>query len=569
MNELTRLRTISVFMIFVSIFLIIRLFDLHLWDHKKLTSLVKNQIERKKSCSHYRGIIYDRSLEILAMNSKAYSLAASPKHIENREKFAEEISKYIGLSSEEILKKLKTNSNFVWLKRFVPTESIKNSEIIENLKINGLIILSETKRYYPYKNLTAHIVGVTGIDNYGLSGVELLYDKFLEKKEYIEEYKCDGRSELIRLSFRDKPKIPNIVLTIDVNLQYIAYKGLLVAVEKYRPKKATVIIQNPNTGEILAWVCYPDFNPNEFNFDSKDLLNPGIHEVFEPGSTFKIVPAAAALSEGKFQVNDIIYCENGSYKYADIEINDYYKHGYLTFEGVMSYSSNIGFAKIGLQLGKEKLYMYSRLFGFGNYTGCELPGEQKGILYNPHSKKWSVTTTPTVAYGQGIAVTSLQLINAYSAIANGGILYEPKIIKALIDDKGNVLQKFEPQIVRRVISKEVAETLKDMLSKVVEYGTGTLAKVNGYRVCGKTGTAQKINPKTRKYFSDKFISSFCGFLPAENPQLTILIVLDEPANEYWASVVVCPIFKEIALRAINYLNIPNREYKYDFTKVAD
>ncbi|MDI6640782.1 MAG: penicillin-binding protein 2 [Elusimicrobiota bacterium] len=563
MNTHRRLQILFTIILLIPALLGIRLFNLQLWNRKKLTLMVEKQTGREKTYFQNRGLIYDRHMRLLAMNTKSISVAASPKNISNKIKFAENISQYIDLSKQEILTKLEENKSFVWLKRFV-----EKPNGIENLEVPGLIVLPEIRRYYPCKNVTAHVVGAVGIDGVGLSGVELFYDQLVGRRKFTEEFKCDGKRRQIKLFSVKENKVINIVLTIDTTLQYIAYKELLSAVNKYQPKKAIAIVQNPNTGEIFALVCYPDFNPNEFKFNSQLLLNPAVHEVFEPGSTFKIVTAAAALSEKKFRPNDIIYCENGSYKFADIEINDHVKHSYLTFEGVMAYSSNIGFAKIGLSIGKENLYKYSKLFGFGNYTGCNISGEQKGILHTPYSKRWSLTSTPNIAFGQGIAVTALQLINAYSAIANGGTLYEPQIIKEIIDDKNNVLWKGQPQVIRQLLTKEVIEELRNMLSKVVEYGTGKLSKVDGYKVCGKTGTAQKIDPRTRKYSQDKYIASFCGFLPAENAQLSILVLLDEPQTNYWASDVACPVFARIAKEAINYLNITKRENQYEITKIT-
>ncbi|MFN3966625.1 MAG: peptidoglycan D,D-transpeptidase FtsI family protein [Endomicrobiia bacterium] len=541
----------------VSVLLIARMFYLQVWEHNKYIYLVSKQVSNKKISNPERGIIFDRKYKVLAMNIDSISVGASPRYIKDKELFSKVISQYIDESPAEIFKKIDNSENFVWIKRQL---NIKDSEKIQDLSIDGLIVLNERKRYYPFNKITSHIVGVTSIDGYGLSGIEYIYDNIIKRKN-------DGRNQF-KIYINKKSKIQNVVLTIDSTLQYIAYREIEKAVEKYHPKKAFVVMQNPKNGEILALVCYPSFDPNEYNFTSKDLLNPVIHEVFEPGSTFKIVTLSAALSEKYFKTDDVIFCENGSFKFADIEINDHIKYGYLTLEGITAYSSNIGFAKVGLKLGKENLYKWIKRFGFGSFTGCILPGEQAGLVFSPYSKRWSLVTSPTVSFGQGIGVTGLQLINAFSSIANDGLLFEPIVIKEIVDENGKILWKYQPRVIRRVILEDVAKEVKDILLKTVEYGTGKLAQVQGYNVCGKTGTAQKIDPLTRKYSKSKYISSFCGFLPYENPHIVILVVLDEPQTNYWASEVACPVFSNIAKETMNYLNIPQKEEDYAFTKLT-
>jgi cell division protein FtsI (penicillin-binding protein 3) len=287
-------------------------------------------------------------------------------------------------------------------------------------------------------------------------------------------------------------------------------------------------------------------------------LNPAVNEIYEPGSTFKMITTCAALAEHIFKPTDVIFCENGSYNLTkDVSINDHEKRGYLTFEGTLAYSSNIGFAKIGMKLGKEKLFYWVRNFGFGSLTGSRLPGENKGLVYNPYNeKKWSSVTTPNIAFGQGISITGLQLVNAYSAIANGGLLYEPQVVKQVVDNNHKIKWSSQPRIIRRIVSPETASTVTSLLTKVVDYGTGKFASVDGYSCAGKTGTAQKADPVTKKYSVSRYVASFCGFLPAENPRLVILVVVDEPQTTYWASDIACPVFANIGKKAMNYLNIP-------------
>ncbi|MBU0952529.1 MAG: penicillin-binding protein 2 [Elusimicrobia bacterium] len=563
-------RMAAVFTIVLAVYsvLFVRLFYLQVWNHQKLQQLVEQQVIEKKIQNPFRGIIYDRNKHTLAMNVKSYSFSANPGAIQDKNVFSRDVARMAGISSNEVLKKISKDSNFVWIKRQVPADESKN---VEQVKIDGLVIQKETKRYYPYKNLTSQIVGVVGIDGQGLSGIEYLYDNLVKQKKVTEIFNRDGLKHELRLSSEKNLNSPNIVLSIDTTLQYIASRELENAVKKYRPANAYVIIQDPKNGEILAVANYPNFDPNVEGFTSEDLIIPPIHKVYEPGSTFKVVTAAAALAENKFNMSDVVFCENGSYKYQDIEINDHEKYGYLSLEGIMAYSSNIGFAKVGIELGREKIYYWMKQFGFGNYTGSSIPGEQKGLVFNPFSSRWSMVSALTISFGQGIGVTGLQLINAYSSIANGGILYEPQIVKSIIDNNDKVMWSNKPRVIREVLPVEITVKLKKMLRDVVDYGTGKLAGVEGYTVCGKTGTAQKIDPKTKKYSTSKYVASFCGFLPAEDPQLTILVVLDEPKSNYWASDVACPVFSHIAKESINYLNIPKIDAqgaRYDLTKLT-
>src|SRR3989339_355614 len=564
----TNKRVLAVFSMVILAYsgLIFRLGYLQIWNHQKLASMVEEQVTKNKVKDPLRGVIYDRNKHVLAMNVKSVSISASPNSIEDKAKFARELSCASGISASEIYKKINKDANFVWIRRKMPFEESRH---IEDLSIEGLVVQKETRRYYPYKSLVSQLVGVVGIDGQGLSGIEYLYDSLVKQKKVVEVFNRDGLRQELRVSTSKNLNSPNIVLTIDSTLQYIANKELGEAVEKYRPLNAYVIIQNPKNGEILAVSNYPNFDPNAGKFTPDDLLITAIQKVYEPGSTFKVVTAAAALAENKYNMNDIIFCENGSFKFQDIEINDHEKYGSLTFEGLMAYSSNIGFAKIGKELGREKLYYWMRQFGFGNYTGSSIPGEQKGLVNNPFGRNWSIVSALTISYGQGVAVTGLQLINAYSAIANGGVLYEPQFIKSVTNSNDTeVIWSSKPMVIRRVLPDEITVKLKRMLKDVVDYGTGKLASVDGYTVCGKTGTAQKIDPKTKKYSSSKYVASFCGFLPAEDPQLTILVVLDEPKSNYWASDVACPVFARVAKESINYLNIPKKQVRYDFTKLT-
>ena len=320
----------------------------------------------------------------------------------------------------------------------------------------------------------------------------------------------------------------------------------------------SAIVQDPNSGEILAMASYPSFNPGEQS-TWKHLKNSIICDFYEPGSTFKSITAAAALEEKAVKRTDVIFCENGKYRVYDHVIKDHEKKGNITFDEVIAYSSNIGTAKVAEKLGKQKLYEYIRKFGFYNNTGIDLPGESKGLLQKP--ERWSGLSLSSISFGQEIGVTAMQMVNAYSAIANGGNLLEPKIIKKIQTSEGKTVYNSQKRVIRKTVSKNSARNLREMLEKVVSEGTGKSAGVKGYSVGGKTGTAQKADKEKGGYLEHTYIASFCGFIPAKNPSLTIIVVVDEPqGKQYYASEVAAPVFKNIASRAVSYLKIlPDKE----------
>jgi cell division protein FtsI (penicillin-binding protein 3) len=547
-------------MLLIPSLLAMRLVYLQVFKYKEYSAITKTQVIAKRDIPVSRGEIRDRNNRVLALNLDVESLAVNPRMVGNKRDFALKVSRVLSSDPAKIAKKLNSGSRFVWVERYLEPEI---SRKLKKMGLPGMDFRSETKRYYPLGELACHLIGTVGVDSEGLSGIELMCNKMLIKKGLSEVYMKDGLQREINMTERKSDEHVNVVLTIDATLEYIAQRELEKIREKYNPKRAFVIIQQPFTGEILAISCIPAFNREDRKIDVKDLCNPALNRVFEPGSVFKVVPAAALLEEGLYKPTDSIYCENGKFRLTDdVTINDHEKYKYLTFSGIMAYSSNIGFAKAGMRLGKEKLYLWIRKFGFGSKTESKIPGEQIGIVPSPLSGGWTYTTTPIICYGQGVAVTGLQMVNVYSAIANGGLLMEPNVIKALVTVDENLVWHFKPAVIRRVMSEESARTLNAMLRDVVVYGTGEKAKVQGYQVAGKTGTAQKIDPATRKYSKENYIASFCGFVPADDPMLTILVVVDEPQSNYWASDVAAPAFSDIAAEAMNYWSIRKREKNY-------
>ncbi|MBI3012794.1 MAG: penicillin-binding protein 2, partial [Elusimicrobia bacterium] len=521
------------------------------------------QYRKKVTTETFRGEILDRNGIVLAKTVESFSVFLRPKELKKNKKSAERLR----TTPFGNLLRINTKKDFVWLERKL--NSSQTEPILEK-KIPGVGVVSEQKRYYPNGSLACHLLGTVGMDNHGLAGIEQSLNSFLTGKHSTMDQLRDAKGRNILKNPQESdlsetaetPGSNSIVLTIDRAIQYIAERELRRGVEEYGAARGIVLVQQPQTGEILAMASYPGFDPNQISsggdaseIGNTQLQNSIVSNAFEPGSTFKIVAFAAALEEKTGSLQDSVDCEGGQWKLGTVTIRDHEPSEVLTFSQVLEKSSNIGTAKIGLKLGRETLYKYIRAFGFGTKTGISLPGESEGLLKMPD--KWSGSSQPTIAFGQEIGVTAIQLITAFSAIANDGVLMEPLLIKELVETKGTNLQRnsFPPQIVRQVVSPETARTLRQMLTQAVEQGTGTRAKIEGYSVAGKTGTAQKIDPATRKYAADKHIASFCGFLPADKPQLTCLVVLDEPKKDYWGGSTAAPIFSRIAAQVAHKCGI--------------
>jgi cell division protein FtsI (penicillin-binding protein 3) len=355
--------------------------------------------------------------------------------------------------------------------------------------------------------------------------------------------------------FEKEDHYRNIVLTIDKSIQHITETELGRGVEKWGAKGGMAIAMDPSTGKILAMVSYPTFNPNQFiQYRSKSWRNRAVCDVFEPGSLFKAFLAAAALEEQVVRPSDSFFCENGSYTIYDRTIHDHTKYGWLTFHQVIKFSSNIGASKVGEKMGKDRFYRYISAFGFGEKTRINLPGEGKGIVHHP--RYWPPVALDTISFGQGISVTGIQLVTALSAIANGGCLMKPYVVERIMDEKGKVIQSFQPEIVRKVVSEETAKKVRVLLKATTEKGgTGEGAVPAGYEVAGKTGTAQKVDPLLGGYSEDRYTSGFMGFAPAEEAKLVLLVVVDEPQGNNYGGVVAAPIFKAIMEKVLPVLNV--------------
>ncbi|RLB84290.1 MAG: penicillin-binding protein 2 [Deltaproteobacteria bacterium] len=515
----------------------------------------KAATQYKVSCRSYgkRGTIYDTNLKELAISTDVTSITAHPPKIKNAQATAKLLSRVLKINCKSLVRKLASNKKFVWIKR---KATPKEAEAVRNLKIAGIDFLTEHKRFYPNKMLAAQMLGFTDIDDRGLEGIEFYYDEYLQgvASKYTVLKDALGRSFDAEKTTGLNYSGNNLILTIDSVIEYITEKALEEAVTEFSAKSGMAIVMAPETGAILALAHYPFFNPNAINdFNQKIWRNRIITDPFEPGSTMKIFAAAAAIESGSSSPNSIFYCENGAYKIGKHVIHDSHKHGWLSLQQIVKYSSNIGTIKFSAITGPKFLYKTLRDFGFGTKTGIDCPGETAGSMAS--YKRWTEIDAGTIAFGQGISVSSIQLITATSAIANKGVLMKPYIVQAITAQNGRLIKSFGPRRVRRVISEKTAQTLAEIMKTVItKGGTGVNAALEGHSVCGKTGTAQKIG-ENGTYADGKYVSSFVGFLPDNISKAVILVVINEPEKQHYGSMVAAPAFKKIASKIIDYMNI--------------
>lgn len=533
-----------------------RAFYLQIYEQEKFANLAEKQHLKVVQLVPSRGAIYDATNSALAVSIEMDSLYAEPRNMEDIAAAAAELAPLLDTAKELLEKKMKASRGFVWLARRLTPEAAAK---IRKLEIDGIGFVKETKRFYPNAEIGSHVIGFTGLDPEGLEGVEKRFDStLLGNTGYIvTERDALGRDIGTHgVVTKSASAGQSIVLTIDKNIQYIAEKELAAAVEGSRAKGGIAIVMEPGSGKVLAMANYPTFNPNSFGkFPPAALRNRAIADSFEPGSTMKVFIIAAALEEKVVKPGDGFNCENGSYNIGGRTIHDTHKYGRLSVGEVLKYSSNIGAAKIGTRLGPERLYGYLRRFGFGAKSNIDLPGEAGGYLRDKSS--WYGVDLATISFGQGVSINSLQLVAAMSAIANGGNLMQPYIVDRIVDDKGNPLKQFTPVSRQRVVSAETARVVANMMEAVTaEGGTGTAAAVDGFKVAGKTGTAQKADPVTKGYSLDKRTASFAGFVPADNPRLAIVVVVDEPKTSSYGGVVAAPAFSAIARQSLCYLRVP-------------
>ncbi|MDQ1317784.1 MAG: hypothetical protein QG588_1438, partial [Candidatus Poribacteria bacterium] len=486
---------------------------------------------------------------------------SDPSVLEKPELVANSLSPILGVSKGDILQKFDSEKHFIWLKRQLP-EQIAKTIKMHNFK--GLDFQEEGKRFYPQGALASHVLGFVGLDNIGLEGIEKKYDTFMrrETNEILTRKDRKGRDlDPLNVSYNRPAPGHDLLLTLDSVIQSIVERGLQSTCEKWNANGGSVIVMNPKTGEILALANYPTYNLNNaFSVDDDSKRNRALIDLYEPGSAFKIITASSAINENLVNPNEIIDCENGEYR-----VNVMHDSGshvidqtqfetdqiQLTFREVIEESSNIGTVKIAKRLGKERLYEYIKAFGLGEKTGVDTL-ETDGIVKEP--KKWTARSMDAIPYGQEILVTAIQMLSATNAIANDGVIMQPFIVKKVIDGQDSI-NEFIPSESKRPISAKTAQIMKSILIGAVENGTGQKAKMDGYMVAGKTGTSQKASEDGKGYLPGKYVSSFVGFLPADKPLISMIIVIDEPQGEYLGGVVSCPVFKEIATQIMQYLTV--------------
>ena len=549
-----RIRIIMIGTVFGLVFLNVvgRSFYLQILQHEILEKKADKQHQHRVDLTPARGSILDCNGTTLAESIHMDSCYAEPRRIKDVNGTAAVLAPILGIPKSELVTKLSVNKSFIWVERWLAPEIALR---VKNMKLPGIGFAPESKRFYPNMEIAAHVVGFTGRDPNGLEGIELKYDStILGNTGYmITERDALGRNiAIMNTVIKSSSPGKSVVLTLDKTIQFIAEKELAKAVTENNAKGGMALVMESDTGKVLAMANYPTFNPNAYTrYSLAQLRNHVVTDSFEPGSTFKVFTIAAAVDSNTVKESDIYNCENGSYRVAGRTIHDDHPHSRLSVSEIIKYSSNIGAAKIGFKMGDEKLSSYLRNFGFGGRTGIDLPGEATGTL-KKHSYLIDLATT---SFGQGVSLSVIQLTTALSAIANGGNLMKPYLVEQILDDSGNVVQKFEPQVVRRVISPETALKVTKMMETVTgEGGTGTKAALDGYRVAGKTGTAQKVDSVTRSY-SSKRIGSFVGFVPAEKPKLTIAVIIDEPQGIKYGGVVAAPAFRVIAQNSLAYLKI--------------
>lgn len=559
----TRIKIIMIVIILLFILIIGKVFYIQVISYNKLNSYANSLWSRNLPIEANRGIIYDRNGVVLADNLTTTSLVFIPNQIENKEKTAKLISEILGTSYEDMLSHVSKKSS---IERVHPEGRRLNFEVadkIASLNLPGVYLVKESKRNYPFGTTLSHTLGFVGIDNQGLSGLELMYNSYLTGSYGAIKYYSDAKGTRLNLAevYEQPQDGVNMTLTINYDIQASLERELDNAVLKYNPDQALGIVMDPNSGEILAISSRPNFSPSDYqNYTVEEInRNLPIWMTYEPGSTFKIITLAASLEEKVVDLDNDTFTDTGGIvvEGATLHCWKHGGHGYETYLQVVENSCNPGFVNLGLRLGKEKLFSYIDKFGFGEKTGVDLNGEANGIIFNVD--KIGDLETATTAFGQGVSVTPIQQITAVSAAINGGTLYKPYIVKSLNEPETNsVILENKKEVVRKVISDETSQKVRYALESVVTNGTGRPAFIDGYRVGGKTGTAQKV--KDGRYMIGNYIVSFIGFLPADDPQVIVYIAVDNAKGvTQYGGTIAAPIAKNILKDAISALNIQKRE----------
>lgn len=554
-----RSRQVFVFLFFlISLsLLLIRLFYLQGLKHNFYYKIANEEHIVSVELQPKRGAIYDRKMRAIAVNLNRDSVYANPREIKDKARTAKVLSSVLALKQDAVTEKISKDKGFVWIKRKITT---KESLALRKFNLSGIDFIEESKRFYPNTSMACHLLGSVDIDNKGLEGVEGLYDNYLKGQGGWLVSTQDAKRKLLK-SYQEGFLAPrngyNVVLTIDEVIQNIAERELYKMYDKYNAKGASIIVMDPKNGDILALANYPNFDLNNPSKRAPDAVrNRAISDFFEPGSIFKIVTASAALEENAVRFTDKFDCENGAWKVGRRTLHDHRPHGILTFKEVIEMSSNIGTVKVASLFGAEKMNKYMKLFGFYEKTGIDLPGEVVGM--NRPLSGWTQSSMLAIPMGQEVTTTAIQLARAISVIADNGFLVKPHVVKKIVDEDGEVIKEFPPEISRKAISPKTAARMRGLLMGVIEEGTGKKAKIDDYTAGGKTGTAQKVEPGG-VYSHNKFVASFIGFAPVGRPVLAVVVCVDEPHPVYFGGDVSAPVFKNVVDESLKYLNV--REIK--------
>ncbi len=548
-----RAAVLFLFVALVMVGLVGRLVYLQSYRSPWLAESATDQRVREIPVEARRGVIYDRHGRELAVSVSSESVYAIPAEIRNPEETAARLAALLTLDREKLAAKLKQRQSFLWIKRKIdPAAALE----VRKLGLPGVGITQENRRHYPQGRLASHILGFTGIDSQGLDGVELTFDSYLRGRPgaVVVEYDARGH-EIPQATHRYIPPVPgqDIHLTIDTVIQQIIERELEKVLRDTQAQRVSIIAIAPASGEILALANKPDYDPNDFAaFSPKLWRNSAVSNAYEPGSTFKIITTAAALGEHIVRPEDRFF-DPGAVEVQDRHIHCWRHggHGSQSFVEVVKNSCNVGFVNVGLRLGADAFYRHIAAFGFNKPTGVDLPGEARGLMVD-HAKVKPINIA-TMAIGQSIAVTPIQLITAAAAIANDGQLLRPQIVREVRDKDGRVTRAFAPDPVARVLDDKTAQTVKGILEKVVEEGTGRNAFIEGFRIAGKTGTAQKVGE--RGYAQGRYVASFVGFAPADSPRIALLVIIDEPVGPYYGGLIAAPVFGAVMRDILQYLQI--------------
>ncbi|MFC1620778.1 peptidoglycan D,D-transpeptidase FtsI family protein [Candidatus Omnitrophota bacterium] len=553
-----RIRKLLYCLLVLFVLLGARLFCVQLGAAKPLSKIASSQYKTFSCILPRRGVIYDRNLKELAGSINLNSIFIDPLMMEDKGSAVASLAKVLDIDAGKLLHKLNNQKRFVWVARKISPDK---EMALRRLSIKGVGFVKEPQRVYPNATLASHIIGFVGVDDDGLEGIELKFDKFLKGTVGWRYGIRDAKKrEVPGYEYREIPPADgnDVVLTIDSIVQAFAERELGNAFKDRNAQGAMIVAMDPYTGDILALANRPTYDPNKIQeYPVEARRNRVICDFFEPGSSFKTVTASAVLAEGVVKPEDEFFCENGEFKWSRHTYHDHKPHGWLAFKDVIKYSSNIGTMKSAIKLGEKRLYRYIKRFGFGKKTGIALPGEVEGIIRHP--RQWSKLSLCSISMGQELTVNALQLACAISTVANGGYYVKPRIVSRVQDKAGGVIEKFEPKKMHRVIPEKTAFELREILRGVVEDGTGKRAEVDGYFPAGKTGTAQKIEPDGT-YSHRKFTASFVGFLPFDKPRFVLVVIMDEPRPAYYGGTVCAPVFQKVAGELMRYYKIePKRD----------